>query len=103
MQYRDRLFPQKLVFRILKYQSHTETGLPGEILVAPNTFSVQQYFAGGRFQQAVQVLNQGGLSGTGMPDDSHKLSALNRKIHILNGITLEGRSHSISVRQLFCF
>ena len=91
---------KQLVLRILEHQAHPESGLPGELLIAPDIPAVQENLSGRGLQKAVEMLNQGGFSGACMADDPDKLSPVHGQIDVLNGITLEGRTGSISVRQV---
>ena len=90
----NRFFKQ-LVFGILKYQSHPEPALPGGGLIRPDVLSVQKNRAGGGAQQSVEMLHQGGFAGTGMADDSDKLSPLHRKGHILQRHMLKRGSGAV--------
>ena len=49
---------KKLIFRVLKYQTHTKSGLSGGSLIPPNIYTVQQNIAGSGFQQAIHMLHQ---------------------------------------------
>src|SRR5699024_5828764 len=92
----DRLL-KKLVFRVLKHQSHPEAGLPGELLVAPDIAAVQQNLPGGRLQKAVEMLDQGGLPRPGVADDAHEFSPLDGEVDILQGVALKGRPRAVGM------
>ena len=68
----DRLL-KELILRILEHQPHLEAHVRVIFLVsAQMSFPSQQHLAGGGLQQAVEVLDQGGLAGAGVADDAQE-------------------------------
>ena len=74
---------KQLVFRILKNQSHLTAQ---QFLVKPlfiDILTVKADGSGSAFDQTVQVLYQGRFAGTGMSDDSNKLSVRYLQIDVI--------------------
>ena len=53
-------------------------------------------------EQSVQMLDQRGLSGAGVPDESHKCTGRNLQIHMVNGDFFKWRSRTVAVGQPLC-
>lgn len=75
-------FLKKLVFRVLKHQTHLEAGGAGALLALPDVLPLEQNLAGGWLQQAVQVLDQSGFARAGAADDAQVFSPVGGKIHV---------------------
>ena len=71
------------MLRILKDKSYfTTQGFHIKVLFV-NILSIIINAATGSFYQSVQMLNQGGFTGTGMSDDTDKFSIFYFQINIL--------------------
>lgn len=66
------------MLRILKYQTDAVSQFTQVKIIFINILTMKIDRPGCRLHQTVQVLDQGGLSGTGMPDHADKLSILDR-------------------------
>ena len=91
---------KELVLRVLKYQSHLEAGLAGALLALPDVPAVETDHAGGGLQEPVEVLDQGGLAGSGVADDPQILSPVGGKIHVDKGPPFEGSARRVDVGEL---
>ena len=92
---------EKLVLRILKHQPHPGAQLPHVISVFVNVLSFVEDSSGRRTDQPVQVLDQRGLPGTGMPDDPHELSLRDLEAHIFKCVLLIGRTRTVYITYMF--
>ena len=90
------------MLRILKNQSDLTAQSAHVIALAVNIFSVVINRSTARLQQSVQMLDQRGFSGACVTNQSDKLSVLNLKVHIAQGILLVDRAISINMIQMFC-
>ena len=99
---REHIHLKKLVLRILKNQSDLTAQSAHVIALAVNIFSVVINRSTARLQQSVQMLDQRGFSGACVTNQSDKLSVLNLKVHIAQGILLVDRAISINMIQMFC-
>ena len=93
---------EDLVLRILEHQSHPKAYLPYFFLVRPDVLAVQQNRSLRGAEQSVQMLDQRGLSGAGVPDESHKCTGRNLQIHMVNGDFFKWRSRTVAVGQPLC-
>lgn len=66
------------MLRILKYQPDAVSQFTQVKIIFINILTMKIDRPGCRLHQTVQVLDQGGLSGTGMSDHADKLSILDR-------------------------
>ena len=63
-------FPEELILRVLEHQPHLEAEGADLRLIGPDILSVDQHPPRRRAEQAVEMLDQGRLTGSGMPDNS---------------------------------
>ena len=61
---------------------------------------VQQHAAGGRLQEGVEMLDEGGLAGAGMPQQPNELSRGDREAHALDGDLFKRSVRAVRVAQL---
>ena len=57
----DGLF-KKLILRILKDQSYLKAGLAGPLFILPDILAVKEDLTAGGFEQAVEMLDEGGFA-----------------------------------------
>ena len=78
----DGLF-KELIFRILEDKTDFLAQKPAVCMLAVEILSVNQDFSGSWLQQAVQVLDQGGLAGTGVADNSDEFPVIDPEADIV--------------------
>ena len=89
---------KELVLRVLEHQPHLEAEPPQVLFIGPQVLAVNVDLALGGSQQAIEVLDEGGLAGAGMPDDPSKLPLLYLDVEILQGGPLIGGALRINMR-----
>ena len=89
---------KELVFRVLEHQPHLEAEPPQVLFIGPQVLAVNVDLALGGSQQAIEVLDEGGLAGAGMPDNPSKLPLLYLDVEILQGGPLIGGALRINMR-----
>ena len=92
---------KKLILRILKHKPHLPSQLSHIIALFIYAASVIVHRSRRSFNQSVQMLNQGGFSGTGMSDNSHKLSLGDLKIYIFQRALLISRPLTVYIIHVF--
>ena len=93
---------EKLVLRVLEHQPHLKADVPQLGFVLPHILPVDIDFAGGWFEQTVEVLDQRRFSRTGMADNADHLSFLNGEVDVLDGHFDKGCPLRIYMTQMLC-
>ena len=88
---------------ILEYQTHFLAQTGQVELFGIDGFSVKEDIAGIGLQQAVQMLDQGGLSGTGSTDKAHAFAGVNIEGDILQDSTFIGCLAAVGIADIFDF
>ena len=81
---------KQLVFRILEHQPHLKADVVGQLFAAPDVLPLEEDLPLCGADQTVEVLNQGGLAGTGASDDPQILPAVDGQVHLIQGPLLKG-------------
>jgi hypothetical protein len=91
------------MLRVLEHQPHLKASLSGFLGVCPDILPVEQNLSAGGLQQSIQMLNQRGLAGTGMPNDTDIFPRIGFKIHVNQGFVFKGRTDAVGTIQIFRF
>jgi len=86
---------------ILEYQSHLVSEFPHVISFLIYILIIIIQRAAGGFYKAIQMLDQRGLSRTGMTDDPDKLPMGNRQGNILKRMLFICRSKAVYIVKMF--
>ena len=90
------------MLRVLKHQSHVAAQRLFIISLLIDILSIIIDLSTAGPKQTVQMLDQRGFTGSGMTDQSDKLSILNLKAYIFKRILLKGCPFSIQIVNMFC-
>ena len=89
------------MLRVLEHHAHAEAYLPDFLWLRPDVLPVQQHRPGGGPQKPIELLDQRGLAGTGMPDHADELPLLDGEVHMVHRRLLKRRARAICVCQVF--
>ena len=81
-------FQKQLIVGILKDIAHAARPFGGAALIDVN--AINQHFASGGAQNAVEMLDQRGLPCTVLPYDRHRLVAVKCQVHSVKGLVPSG-------------
>ena len=87
---------------VLHVTAHLEAGLAGALLALPDIPALEEDAAGGRFEQPVEVLDEGGFARAGVADDAQVLPGVGGKVHVRQGGPLKGGPGAINMGEFFC-
>ena len=93
---------KELMFRVLKHEPHLGAERAHVVPLRVNILAVDKELARRRANQTVQMLDQCGFSGAGVPDEPHKLTVRNIKAHIAECRLRKGSPSSVGIAQVFC-
>ena len=88
------------MFRILKDHAHLHTQITKIIIFLINILSIKVDRAFRRLQQPVQMLDQGRLSGPGMPDHADKFTVTDLQIHMIQCCDLICCFFTVTIRYI---
>ena len=94
-------FLKKLVFRVLKDQSHTAANGVREFLVLPDILPLEKHLTGRWLQKPVQMLDQGGFSGACVTDHAGQFPRAKGQIDMRNSGMLKRRTGAVCMGQIF--
>ncbi len=94
---------KQLVFRVLERQPNAAAYLLQFCFIFMDIFPVQQDFSGGRGNDAIQMLYQGGFAGACMSYQPNKFPRLYLYGNIIQRFFLKGRPFIINMGQMADF
>ena len=98
---RKYIILEKLMLRILEYQSYLASQGTSVIFLSPDILSIVSNGTGSRTDQSIEMLDQCRFSTSCMSDNSDKLSVRNRKIDIFQRMDLIGSSRTVGISYIF--
>lgn len=87
--------------RVLEHQPHLEPGLTSALGIRPDVLPLEEHLAGGGLEQAVEMLDQGGLARAGVADDAQVFPGVGGEVHFQQRPPLEGGAGAVNVGELF--
>ena len=92
---------KELVLRVLEHQPHLEPSLTSALGIRPDVLPLEEHLAGGGLEQAVEMLDQGGLARAGVADDAQVFPGVGGEVHFQQRPPLEGGAGAVNVGELF--
>lgn len=74
--------------------------LAREFDILPDVLTLKQHLAGGRLQQAVEMLDERGFTGAGVADQADELTALNAEGDIMERCMLKWCPGTVDMGQI---